>query len=110
VRTSLFALAHFRSSAAKPPYLNKIRRRLWLAPIISKGKKMRKTLGVSLLVLLLTGSARAGIMQNDAPASPPPQPASAAQEPTANGWIQNESADSLTQTVFDLLAALPSLL
>ncbi len=62
---------------------------------------MRKTLGVCLLVLLLTGSARAGIMQNDAPAPPPPPP--------TNGIMQNGSADSLTQTVLDLLAALPTL-
>jgi hypothetical protein len=61
---------------------------------------MRKTLGVCLLVLLLTGSASAGIMPNLEPAPPPP--------PT-NGIMQNDSADSLTQTVLDLLAALPSL-
>lgn len=64
---------------------------------------MRKTLGVSLLVLLMTTSASAGIMQNGSPEPPPPP---AAQEQTANGIIQNESADSLTQIVLDLLAAL----
>ena len=63
---------------------------------------MRKTLGVSLLVLLLTCSANAGIMPNLEPAPPPPAPA--AQEPTG-GEIPN-----LTQTVLDLLSALPSLL
>jgi hypothetical protein len=62
---------------------------------------MRKTLGVSLLVLLLTGSASAGIMQNDAPAPPPPP---------ADGIIHGDAPESLTQTILDLLAALPSLL
>lgn len=57
---------------------------------------MRKTLGVSLLVLLLTVSANAGIMPNLEPAPPPPAPA--AQETT--------TADSLTQIALDLLAAL----
>jgi hypothetical protein len=64
---------------------------------------MRKTLGVSLLVLLLTCSARAGIIQNETPA-PAPTPA-----PAANGYMQNDSAGGLTQAVLDLLAALPSL-
>jgi hypothetical protein len=77
---------------------------------------MRKTLGVCLLVLLLTGSTSAGIMPNDTPA-PPPQPASAVQvptdavqDPTANGIMGNDEPDSLTQTALDLLALLPSLL
>jgi hypothetical protein len=68
---------------------------------------MRKTLGVSLLVLLLTGSASAGIMPNLEPA-PPPQPANAIQELTG-GEIPNGATDTLTQTVLDLLAVLPSL-
>jgi hypothetical protein len=77
---------------------------------------MRKTLGVCLLVLLLTSSASAGIMPNDTPA-PPPQPASAVQEPkdavqdpTANGIMPNDAPDSLTQTALDLLALLSSLI
>ena len=79
---------------------------------------MRKTLGVSLLVLLLTGSASGGVMPNDAPAPPPP-PASAVQEPTDDttpgeigtpGVMGNDSPDILTQTALDLLALLPSLL
>jgi hypothetical protein len=69
---------------------------------------MRKTLGVSLLVLLLTVSANAGIMPNLEPAPPPT--ANAAQEPNTDGDISTMSAGSLTQTVLDLLAALPSLL
>jgi hypothetical protein len=80
---------------------------------------MRKTLGVCLLVLLLTGSAGAGIIPNGSPEPPPPpsQPAAAtqeptntAQEPTPDGIIPNGLTDTLTQTVLDLLAALPSLL
>jgi hypothetical protein len=77
---------------------------------------MRKTLGVCLLVLLLTGSASAGEMQNGSP-TPPSQPTSAvqeptdaAQEPTADGIMGNDAADTMTQIALDLLAALPSLL
>jgi hypothetical protein len=69
-------------------------------------------------VLLLTGSARAGIMPNGAtelPPPPPPPPASAVQDPadgaTLNGDISTPGvSDSLTQTALDLLALLPSLL
>jgi hypothetical protein len=72
---------------------------------------MRKTLGVCLLVLLLTGSAVAGEMPNLSPAPPPPPQTNAVQEPTddatLNGDISTPSAsESLTQTVLDLLAAL----
>lgn len=79
---------------------------------------MRKTLGVSLLVLLLTGSAVAGEMPNLSPA--PSATANTAQEPTGgeipngeptlNGEMPNPATDTLTQTVLDLLVALPSLL
>ena len=75
---------------------------------------MRKTLRVLLLVLLLTGSASAGIMQNDSPAPPPPQPASVMQEPTTDGVIhtplktdgviQNDAAITFAQMVLNLLA------
>ena len=78
---------------------------------------MRKSLGVCLLVLLLTGSAGAGEIPNDKPAAPPSQqtsateePTNAANEPTANGIMPNGVADSLTQTALELLALLPSLL
>jgi hypothetical protein len=78
---------------------------------------MRKTLGVSLLVLLLTGSAVAGEIPNGSPTPPPSQPASVVQEPTnaaqdtaSDGEIPNGAIDTLTQTVLDLLALLPSLL
>lgn len=79
---------------------------------------MRKTLGICLLVLLLTGSASAGEIPNLTPAPPPPSPqTSAVQEltnapdaPTMNGVIPNDAPDSLTQTALELLAVLSSLL
>jgi hypothetical protein len=79
---------------------------------------MRKTLGICLLVLLLTGSANAGVIPNDTPAPPPPsQQTSAVQEltdtaqvPTTDGVIPNDATDALTQTALDLLAVLSSLL
>ena len=69
---------------------------------------MRKTLGACSLVLLLAYSASAGIIQNETPA-PAPTPATTAQEPTTDGEMQNDAADSLTQIALDLLAVLPSL-
>jgi hypothetical protein len=69
---------------------------------------MRKTLGVSLLILLLSGSASAGEIPNDRPA--PPQPTSAVQDSTTDGEIPNDATDSLTQLALDLFALLPSLL
>jgi hypothetical protein len=73
---------------------------------------MRKTIGISLLVLLLSCSASAGVIPNDTPAPPPPAPAT--QEPTdeatTDGEIQNDAPDSLTRAALDLLALLPSLL
>lgn len=77
---------------------------------------MRKTLGVCLLVLLLTGSASAGIIPNFPPAPPPQtsnavqEPTDAAKDPTLDGIMPNGATDALTQTVLDLLAVLPSLL
>lgn len=70
---------------------------------------MRKTLGVCLLVLLLTGSASAGIIPNDTPA-PQPQQTSAVQEQTLNGIIPNDAPDSLTEVALELLSVLSSLL
>jgi hypothetical protein len=75
---------------------------------------MRKILGISLLVLLLTGSTVAGEMPNLSPA-PPPQPVSAVQEPTDDAMLDGimhtpSVSGSLTQTALDLLALLPSLL
>jgi hypothetical protein len=72
---------------------------------------MRKTLGVCSLVLLLTCSASAGIIQNEQPA---PQPTPAAQGPTGGGTATGETpagtADVLSQIVSDVFAVLPSLL
>ena len=83
---------------------------------------MGKAIRASLLALLLCSAApvaRAGHIPNDAP-TPPPQPATAAQEPTGtetqtgqptvDGETANPAPDSLTRTALDLLAALSSLL
>jgi hypothetical protein len=67
---------------------------------------MRKTLTTAMLLLALSCTALGGEIQIP-PVAPPDTPqANTAQEPTANGWIQNDSADSLTQIALDLLAAL----
>jgi hypothetical protein len=78
---------------------------------------MRKTLGICLLVLLLTNSANAGVIPNLSPAPPPQQQTSAvleptdtALEPTAPGEMPNLAPDGLTQTALDFLALLSSLL
>ena len=74
---------------------------------------MRKTLGVCLIVLLLTGPAVAGEIPNDKPAPPPP-PASAVQQPTAaattEDGTQGTFQGTVTQIALELLAVLPSLL
>ena len=78
---------------------------------------MGKTIRASALVLLLACSAQAGIMQNDAPAPPPPsQPANSvqelsdtSQETSANGIMQNDAPSALTQIALEVLAVLPSL-
>lgn len=61
---------------------------------------MRKTLGVCLLILLLTGSASAGIIPNESPAPP-----AATQEQTADGIIQG----GLTETVLSVLESVLAL-
>ena len=76
---------------------------------------MRKTLGVCLLVLLLTGSAHAGLIPNETPAPPPPQSASEVQELTdtvqdSTADTADDAPDSVTETALDLLALLSSLL
>ena len=68
---------------------------------------MRKTLGVCSLVLLLTYSARAGIIQNEAPAPPPPtntQESDGGDMP--NGIMPNDATVTLTQAALELLAVL----
>ena len=80
---------------------------------------MRKTLGVAALMLALCCPAFAGEIPT--PPAPPPQPATAVQEPTdgttLNGEMPNPgeihttgASDILTETALDLLALLPSLL
>lgn len=73
---------------------------------------MRKTLGVCLLALLLTGPTAAGEMPNGTPAPPPPppQPASAVQKPTdaakdpaAQDTSEAGMEDILTQIVLTVL-------
>ena len=70
---------------------------------------MTKAFRASLLVLLLACTARADWMQNGSPAPPPSQPTSASQDPALDGIMPNGPEDSLTQTVLDLIAALPLL-
>ncbi len=63
---------------------------------------MRKTLGTCLLALLLTGSASAGVIQNESPV-PPPAPTAeettVVLEPSGDGVMQNDRSDSLTAEV-----------
>jgi hypothetical protein len=79
---------------------------------------MLKAARISALILLLACSARAGVMQNETPAPPPPpsqpansiqEPTDTFQEPTANGYMQNDAPSGLTQIALDMLAVLPSL-
>jgi hypothetical protein len=80
-------------------------------PFVSKGKTMRKTLGISLLSLLFVSSASAGEIPNWTPSPAttptPTQPANTAQESTdSTDSVQN----SLTESALDLLTLLSSLL
>jgi len=78
---------------------------------------MVKAIRASALVLLLACSAQAGIIQNEAPALPPPlqsasatlAPTDTSQETSANGYMQNEAPSALTQIALEMLAVLPSL-
>lgn len=75
---------------------------------------MVKAIRASVLVLLLACSAQAGWIQNEKPA-PPPQPATAIQEPTDGATVDGEIptppgvSERLTQIALELLAVLPSL-
>ncbi len=82
---------------------------------------MLKAARVSVLILLLACSARAGDMQGGgAPDTPPPpqpeptpsaqQPAGAAWGPNVNDYVLYEAADGLTRAALDVLSVLPSLL
>jgi hypothetical protein len=75
---------------------------------------MVKAIRASVLVLLLACSAQAGWIQNEKPAPPPSQPASAVQEPTTVATVEDGTQGTfqrtVTQTALELLAVLPSLL
>jgi hypothetical protein len=76
---------------------------------------MRKSLGVCLLVLLLTVPAVAGEIPNWTPTPPPAQPAGAIQEPTDATPEPTTAGEiptppGLTEIALELLAVLPSLL
>lgn len=66
---------------------------------------MRKSIGICLLILLLTGSAVAGEMPNLSPAPPPPP---LQQDPTASCIMPNNATNDVMQTALDLLAVLLS--
>ena len=76
---------------------------------------MGKAIRTSALILLLTCSAQAGWMMNGLTEPPPPPPPveqeipGTAQEPTEGGDTRDETMDSLTQTVLELLAGVFSL-
>ena len=67
---------------------------------------MRKTFLTAALVLAFSFPTLAGEIGIPGAPAPPPTTASVAQEPTANGYMQNDLADSLTQIALNLLAAL----
>jgi hypothetical protein len=74
---------------------------------------MRKTLTAVALLLALSCTAFGGEIQ--IPPAPAPPSASATQEPTDDATLDGEMptpgvTESLTQTVLELLAVLPSLL
>jgi hypothetical protein len=77
---------------------------------------MRKTLTTAALVLVLSCPAWAGIMHTPPAPEPPPQPATAAPEPTDGATLNGEIhippgvSESLTQITLELLAVLPSIL
>lgn len=71
---------------------------------------MRKTILTAALVLAFSCPALAGEIATPGSPAPPPTTVTVAQESSANGIMQNDVAESLTQTALDLLALLPSLL
>ena len=68
---------------------------------------MGKTIRTSALVLLLACSAQAGYIQNGSPASHPPNAVTV--EQTADGYMQNDEPDSLTESVLSVLESVLSL-
>ena len=81
---------------------------------------MGKAIRASLLIVLFACSAQAGYIPNDVPTPPPPpqpisvdsstQPTNTVEGSTADGWVGDDAAASLTQVALDLLAVWPSLL
>ncbi|HKO18639.1 MAG TPA: hypothetical protein VJU82_07115 [Acidobacteriaceae bacterium] len=77
---------------------------------------MRKTLTTTALLLALSCSAFGGEMATPGAPTPPPQPVSATQEPTADDVTLNGEmatpglSQSLTQRALEVLALLPQLL
>ena len=76
---------------------------------------MRKTLTTAALLLALSCPAFAGEMHTPGSPTPPPQPASAVQEPTDGPTLNGEMgtpgvSERLTQITLELLAVLPSIL
>ena len=72
---------------------------------------MRRVFSTSLLILLLTVSARAGYIQNGVTSPPPsPPPAITQEEPTAEGEMPNGEAGSLTETVLSVIESVLALL
>ena len=72
---------------------------------------MVKAIRASVLVLLLTCSARAGWIQNGSPQpEPTPAPASITQEPTTTHEDTSGAAETLTQIALDLASSVLSLL
>ncbi len=75
---------------------------------------MRKTLTTGLLLLAFSCPTLAGEMLTPPAPQQTPSPASAihepTNEPTANGYMQNEAPSGLTQITLELLAVLPTLL
>lgn len=69
---------------------------------------MRKILGTLVLVLALCAPAFAGDIPNP-PAPQPPPPSITTGAPTANGHIQNDDTDGLTETVLNLIESLLAL-
>ena len=71
---------------------------------------MLKALRTSAMLLALVGSATAGeILTPPAPKTPQPQGITV-QEPTSDGYNNNDAPYTLTAIALDLIAVLPSLL
>lgn len=79
---------------------------------IRKEVSMRRTLRTCLLVLTLTTSAHAGVMQGGTPEPPPPQPA--ASTPPDNtitgGEMQGGQPETVTEVMIALLSGVMTLL